>query len=176
MARHNREGHGSDQRGMKYGVSYQPDWLRLVKVTRKLDNDRQSTKTLFRNPGRREQSPGDKVRTRITSPEQGLDFEISIADPSGVIKRIIVETTLPEKARLAASGEKEEEEELIVFTIEDRLPPPPIDDDDEEEDDEEDEEEDDEEGDDDEGDGDDDDDDGGDGDGDGDDDPPGGED
>ena len=50
MARHNREGKGADQLGQQYGISYQPDWLRLVKVTRDLESGRQSTKTLFRNP------------------------------------------------------------------------------------------------------------------------------
>ena len=34
MARHNRDARGSDQRGESYELSYQPDWLRLVKVTR----------------------------------------------------------------------------------------------------------------------------------------------
>ena len=33
VARHNREGAGADQRGFEYGVNYQPDWLKLVKVT-----------------------------------------------------------------------------------------------------------------------------------------------
>ena len=59
MARHNRDGYGADQRGYAYGVSYQPDWLRHVKVTRVLQTGRQSTKTLFRNPAdRQEASPG----------------------------------------------------------------------------------------------------------------------
>ena len=50
MARHNRDGQGADQRGQEYEISYQPDWLRLVKVTRTLETGRQSTKTLFKNP------------------------------------------------------------------------------------------------------------------------------
>jgi hypothetical protein len=50
MARHNREASGSDQRGFEYTISYQPDWLRQVKVTRLLETGRQSTKTLFVNP------------------------------------------------------------------------------------------------------------------------------
>jgi hypothetical protein len=118
MARHNRDGRGSDQRGEEYGINYQPDWLQAVKVTRELEDGRRSTKSLFRNPGRREQGPGPKVRTRITSPRQGLDFEISIDDPRGVIQRVIVETVLP------GSG-KDGEEEIISFALEDRLPPPP---------------------------------------------------
>ena len=53
MARHNREGQGTDQHGHSYSVNYQPDWLRQVKVTRTLESGRQSTKTLFRNPASR---------------------------------------------------------------------------------------------------------------------------
>lgn len=118
MARHNRESRGTDQRGYDYDISYQPDWLQMIKVTRHLESGRQSTKTLFRNPGRREQDPGPRVRTRIKSPEQGLDFEIVVNDPDGVVKRVIVETTVKD-ART---------EETILFTLEDWLPPPPPDD------------------------------------------------
>lgn len=111
MARHNREGRGTDQRGYDYDISYQPDWVKLIKVTRDLETGRQSTKTLFRNSGRREQSPGTRVRTRITSPEQDLEFSVEVDDPHGVITRIIVVTKplTPERERLE-------------FTIEDRLP------------------------------------------------------
>ena len=71
MGRHNREGRGADQRGYEYQVNYQPDWLRLIKVTRTLDSGRQSTKTLFRNPThRRSEAPSEKVRTRLVSPGQ----------------------------------------------------------------------------------------------------------
>lgn len=118
MARHNREGRGKDQRGAEYIVGYQPDWLQQVKVTRTLEGGRQSTKTLFRNPGHRERDPGPKVRTRIVSPGQGLDFEIMVDDPRGVIRRVIVETALPGETKTG-------EEEVILFAIEDRLPPPP---------------------------------------------------
>lgn len=93
MARHNREARGSDQRGFDYQISYQPDWLRLVKVTRTLESGRQSTKTLVRNPGPREQSPGPKVRTRVVSAEQQLDVEVDLNDPGGVVKRIIIVTS-----------------------------------------------------------------------------------
>ncbi|HLU25148.1 MAG TPA: hypothetical protein VKZ58_05535 [Longimicrobiales bacterium] len=118
MARHNREGQGSDQRGYGYKISYQPDWLRMIKVTRTLDSGRQSTKTLFRNPSRREQDPGSRVRTRVTSAAQGLDFEITVHDPRGVVKRIVVETKLG--GRKAEQGD----EEVVIFTIDDENPPP----------------------------------------------------
>jgi hypothetical protein len=97
MARHNREGQGVDQRGVTYTISYQPDWLRQVKVTRTLESGRQSTKTLFRNREVQERRPGSRVRTRITSKEQKLDFEIGVEDPNAVITRIIVEAVLPGK-------------------------------------------------------------------------------
>ena len=95
MARHNRDARGEDQRGRAYEISYQPDWLRQVKVTRDLASGRQSTKTLFRNPARAEQAPGARVRTRLSSPEQKLDFAFEVDDPHGVITRVIIETTLP---------------------------------------------------------------------------------
>ncbi len=113
MARHNRDGRGSDQRGFDYKIGYQPDWLQQVKVTRNLESGRQSTKTLFRNPAAtREQSPGSKVRTRIVSGEQGLEFEIAIHDPRGAIKRIIVETIPPGQGP----------EDAVSFSIEDVMP------------------------------------------------------
>jgi len=115
VARHNREGQGVDQRGFQYAVSYQPDWLRQVKVTRDLETGRQSTKTLFRNPSSRAVSqPGDRVRTRIASADQGLDFEIAITDPRSAVRRIRVAYALP-------TGMGEEE---VEFTLESELAPP----------------------------------------------------
>lgn len=116
MARHNREARGTDQRGFDYDVSYQPDWVQVIKVTRDLESGRQSTKTLFRNPGHRERAPGPRVRTRIRSVEQDLNVEVVVNDPRGAVRRVIVETTVP--------GE-EETEDTVLFTIEDVLPPPP---------------------------------------------------
>ena len=116
MARHNREGQGADQRGHEYTVSYQPDWLRFVKVTRQLETGRQSTKTLFRNPAdRREAEPGDRIRTRIASPDQELDFEVAVTDPKHVVTRIRVACTVV--------GEDGTEDE-VEFTLENELPPP----------------------------------------------------
>ncbi len=110
MARHNREGSGADQRGFRYGVNYQPDWLKQVKVTRQLETGRQSTKTLFRNPGGpAESAPGERVRTRIVSPDQRLDFEVALTDPAAAVKRIRVCYTLPD-----GTGREEE----VEFTLE----------------------------------------------------------
>jgi hypothetical protein len=96
MARHNREGRGEDQRGRAYRVAYQPDWLRLVKVTRDLGNGRQSTKTLVRNPEPPAREPGTRVRTHVCSDELGLDFEVTLQDERHVVRRIIVETVVPD--------------------------------------------------------------------------------
>lgn len=109
VARHNREGSGADQRGFEYGVSYQPDWLKLVKVTRQLESGRQSTKTLFRNPNGPEAEPGERVRTRIVSKDQGLDFELALTDPSCAVKRVRIAYELP--------GENGRTEE-VEFTLE----------------------------------------------------------
>lgn len=110
MARHNREGLGADQRGFEYDVSYQPDWLKLVKVTRQLDTGRQSTKTLFRNPtARPEAEPGDRIRTRITSADQSLDFEVALTDPRAAVKRVRIAYEVP--------GENGRTEE-VEFTLE----------------------------------------------------------
>jgi hypothetical protein len=95
MARHNRAARGADQRGDSYELSYQPDWLRLVKVTRTLESGRQSTKTLFKNSAKPEQSPGSRVRTKLACKDQRVEFEIEVDDPQGVVRRIIVETVPP---------------------------------------------------------------------------------
>jgi len=110
VARHNREGHGADQRGFVYGVNYQPDWLKQVKVTRQLESGRQSTKTLFRNPADApEAEPGERVRTRIVSQDQSLDFEVALTDPRSAVRSIRVCYALP-----GQSGREEE----VEFTLE----------------------------------------------------------
>lgn len=108
MARHNREGRGEDQHGREYTVAYQPDWMRQVKVTCDLENGRQSTKTLVRNPEPPLQDPGPRVRTRIRCEALGLDFEVVLHDGDGVIRRIVVET-------VAADGEATRE--TVVFSL-----------------------------------------------------------
>jgi hypothetical protein len=113
MARHNRVGRGTDQCGADYVISYQPDWLQQVKVTRTLENGRQSTKTLFRNTGGRSVPPGSKVKTRIASRKESLEFEIDVSDPHGVVKRIVVETDPGEDGDGGRDGGR------IQFTIND---------------------------------------------------------
>lgn len=112
MARHNREADGCDQRGFEYTISYQPDWLRQVKVTRLLDTGRQSTKTLFTNPDGAEARPGRQVRTAIRCPEQGLDVEVTLSDPKRVVRRVIIETG-PANGKPDDTGDAQ-----VQFTIE----------------------------------------------------------
>ena len=110
MARHNRDGSGADQRGFEYGVSYQPDWLKQVKVTRTLESGRQSTKTLFRNPARGPEAvPGERIRTRIVSSDQSLDFEVALIDPKAAVRRVRIAYVVP--------GENGRPEE-VEFTLE----------------------------------------------------------
>lgn len=114
MARHNREGSGADQRGYEYNISFQPDWLRHIKVTRDLETGRQSTKTLFRNPADHQQAePGERIRTRVTSRDQSVDFEVAIGDPYRAVRRVRVVYEVP-----GGDGRQEEE---IEFTLENGL-------------------------------------------------------
>lgn len=116
MARHNREGTGVDQRGFEYRLSYQPDWLRHIKVTRLLPTGRQSTKTLFRNPAScREREPGERVRTWISCVEQGVDIQVSVRGDRGRVQRMSVTCEVPS---VGGSGTEE-----LTFTLENGLPP-----------------------------------------------------
>lgn len=114
MARHNRQGQGTDQHGARYTISYQPDWLRQIKISRTLSgSNRQSTKTLFRNPANcAERAPGDLVRTRVTSEDGGIDFEISVTDAGRRVEQVVVTSR-------AADGKGD-----ITFIIEGSLPRP----------------------------------------------------
>ena len=79
MSRHNRDATGTDQLGFRYRISYPPDWLERIKVTRRLPSGRQSTKALFRNPVRvPETDAGGLIRIRIESEEQGLEVEATV--------------------------------------------------------------------------------------------------
>lgn len=116
MARHNREGQGTDQRGFEYQVSYQPDWLKQVKVTRSIPSGRQSTMILFRNPcGTSERPPGPSVRTRIVCPEQHVDVEVAVRNGGSEVCRLTVACEVP---RVDGEGE-----ETVVFTLENGLEP-----------------------------------------------------
>ena len=108
MSRHNRDGEGVDQRGFAYGVSYQLDWLRHVKITRLLPSGRQSTMTLFRNPVERSvRRSGDRVRTRVTCPEQGVDVEVVVNGDREGVSRVTVSCEVP-----SADGKGVEDSDL----------------------------------------------------------------
>ena len=79
MSRHNRDADGTDQLGFRYRISYPPDWLDRIKVTRRLPSGRQSTKTLFRNPVRIPAAdPSGLLRITIESGQQDLLVEASV--------------------------------------------------------------------------------------------------
>ena len=81
MARHNREGRGLDQLGNLWRISYQPDWFRLLKLSRPVPGGRRSSRTLCRNPARTaDAEPGRSVRTRITAADGSVDVAVSIED------------------------------------------------------------------------------------------------
>lgn len=108
MPRHNREGEGEDQHGRRYVIGYQPDWFQQVKVSRGLDSGRQSTKILLRNPEVPQADPGARVRTQIAAPELGIDIEVALRDEARVVRRITVETVVPDG---------EERGETVAFVI-----------------------------------------------------------
>ncbi len=110
MARHNREARGVDQLGTLWRISYQPDWLSRIKISRQLPGDRRrSMVTLFRNPARRaEASPGRMVRTGVSAVDGSADFRVSVVESVVVVTR---------KKR----GRKKE---VVKYVLEARLPPP----------------------------------------------------
>ena len=124
MARHNRDAKGTDQRDREYEISYPPDWLHQIKVSRTLPNGRRSTKTLFRNPSsHHEQAPGPRVRARVTCPAESLDFGIEVDDPDGVVTRVVVQTRVRQRRR----GGDANGGDTIEFVFDDQMPPPPND-------------------------------------------------
>lgn len=116
MARHNREGRGVDQHGDLWTVSYQPDWLRWVKVSRELpDGRRRSTMTLFRNPARRaEDRPGKVIRTRVAAADGSAEFLVALEDREGLVDQIVVHVRKPRGRRA----------ELVKFVIKGGMPTP----------------------------------------------------
>ena len=118
MARHNREARGVDQLGTLWRISYQPDWLSRVKISRKLPGDRRrSMVTLFRNPARRAEAvPGRIVRTGVSAVDGSTDFRISVEDPEGVIESMVV----------VARRKHGRRKEIVKYVLESRLPPPRV--------------------------------------------------
>lgn len=116
MARHNRDARGVDQLGTLWRISFQPDWLSRIKISRQLPGDRRrSTVTLFRNPARRAESPpGRVVRTGVSAVDGSADFRISVEDPERVVESVVVVTR-------RKRGRKNE---VVKYVLESRLPPP----------------------------------------------------
>ena len=91
-------------------MSFQPDWLKRVKVTRQLESGRQSTKTLFRNPAREpEATPGPRIRSGMTAADGSVDFEIALTDPKAAVKSVRIAYEIP-----GSNGRTEE----LEFTLE----------------------------------------------------------
>ena len=91
MSRHNRDATGTDQLGFRYRISYPPDWLERIKVTRRLPSGRQSTKALFRNPVRvPEADAAGLIRIRIESEEQGLEVEATVRCASDHVGEVVL--------------------------------------------------------------------------------------
>ncbi|HKK27724.1 MAG TPA: hypothetical protein VKB18_06550 [Gemmatimonadota bacterium] len=94
MARHNRQAKGVDQHGELWHISYQPDWMKRVKISRELpDGRRRSTVTLFKNEAEQaEAEPGRVVRTRIAAADGSAAFQVSLEDDEDIVERIVVVT------------------------------------------------------------------------------------
>lgn len=116
MARHNRDDRGVDQHGELWQLSYQPDWLRRLKISRRLpDRDRRSTVTLFKNDAERARAEtGKVVRTRVRAADGSVDLEISLEDRTDVVESIVVVTRRERNGRC----------ERLEFVLEDGMEPP----------------------------------------------------
>ncbi|MEN8376032.1 MAG: hypothetical protein ABFS34_11340 [Gemmatimonadota bacterium] len=95
MPRRNKSGRGKDQKGVSYTVSYQPDWLKKIRVSRKAKKGKKAMYDMFINPERPKEWPGRKVRTAVRSTNPHVDFEVAIDDPHGRIKRVKVDYEMP---------------------------------------------------------------------------------
>jgi len=116
MSRHNREGRGLDQLGNLWRISFQPDWFRLLKISRPLPGGRRrSSLTVFRNPARQAESdPGRSVRTRITSADGAIDVTVSVEDRDAVVDHIVI----------GIKNKRGRKTEVLRFIVQGGLPQP----------------------------------------------------
>ena len=116
MARHNRDARGVDQHGELWQLSYHPDWIKRIKISRRLpDRDRRSTVTLFKNEADRARAePAKVIRTRIRAADGSADIEVSLEDRTGVVESVTVVTRRERNGR----------SERVEFVLEDDLEPP----------------------------------------------------
>ena len=116
MARHNQEGRGLDQLGNLWRISFAPDWLKQVKISRDLPGGRRrASVTLLRNPARIARAgPGRWIRTRITSADGKIDVEIALEDRNLVVDHVV----------LAIRRKRGRKIELVKFLIQGGLPRP----------------------------------------------------
>ena len=70
IARHNREGVGEDQLGYRYRISYQPDWLRTIRVTCRLPSGQALHEGAVPQPG--SASARQPPRTRADQDRESL--------------------------------------------------------------------------------------------------------
>jgi HJR/Mrr/RecB family endonuclease len=128
MPRKNKSGTGKDQKGHKYTISYQPDWLKALKASRKDKQGKKDTVTVFKNPEKHQkEKPGKEVKTRVTS-DEGVNFTITVDDPRRAIKRIRVEykaASVAAAKKKSTSKNKNGDDDVIVYTLDEDQPPPP---------------------------------------------------
>ena len=92
MPRHNRTATGVDQCGFSYDISYQPDWVSRIKITRRLASGRQSTKVLFRNPARSSvEPPPAHVRVAIFGHDQNLEVDCTVGTSEQQVRSLRID-------------------------------------------------------------------------------------
>lgn len=128
MARDNQTGRGRDQKGFEYEVSYQPDWFKALRVTRKDSGGQESTATIFGNPEPHAKGKKPKkVKTRVKSADGHVDFTIDVDDPDKKVKSIMVAYAVPADRSVlgAVSANGDGDEEVVTYTVAEDQPPPP---------------------------------------------------
>lgn len=95
MARHIRTGAGTDQRGVRHLVGYHPDWLRKIKIARRVASGRRSLRTLLVNRESPKTPPPERVRTLIQAGD-APPIELWLKDPATTVRSIRLTCRLPD--------------------------------------------------------------------------------